>query len=193
VGRLLDQKDYPTMLEAFQPLVRNQARLAIAGRGPELEALQRDVKQRGIAASVNFLGVRHDVAALLRAADGFVLSSAWEGMPNVVMEALASATPVVATEVGGVSELVERGRSGYLVPPRNAPALSTAMQQLMMLPMDVRRSMGLTGRERISANYGLAHMAQRWMGLFEELLARKEVAVTLSHREALAQDGGRLT
>ena len=64
-----------------------------------------------------FLGAREDVPRILKAADGFVLSSAWEGMPNTVMEAMASGLPVVATDVGDVRELVEDGVSGWVVPP----------------------------------------------------------------------------
>ena len=173
VGRLLDQKDYPTLLQAFQPLASAPARLFVAGRGPLLEELQRDAQRLGISGQVVFLGVRHDIAALLAAADGFVLPSAWEGMPNVVMEALAAARPVVATRVGGVAELVEEGESGFLVPPGKPDALSRSMKQLMALPADQRRRMGLRGRDRMAAQYGLGAMAERWLTLYHELLTEK--------------------
>jgi glycosyltransferase involved in cell wall biosynthesis len=176
IGRLWEQKDYPTLLQAFQPLANAPARLAIAGRGPLLDGLKRQAAQLGIASQVRFLGVRHDIAALLGAADGLVLSSAWEGMPNVVMEALAAATPVVATRVGGVSEIVEAGRSGFLVPPGDPNALSQAMRQLMSLSAEQRRQMGLIGREHVAANYSLQAMADRWLALFEELLIQKGYA-----------------
>jgi glycosyltransferase involved in cell wall biosynthesis len=173
VGRLLPQKDYATLLEAFQPLAAAPARLLIAGRGPLLEELQAQAQRLGIASQVSFLGVREDIAALLAAADGFVLSSAWEGMPNVVMEALAAAKPVVATRVGGVSELVETGKSGVLVPPRDPTALSQAMRQLMTLPAEQRREMGSRGRSRVAAQFSLGVMADRWMALYGQLLMQK--------------------
>jgi glycosyltransferase involved in cell wall biosynthesis len=176
VGRLLPQKDYLTLLRAFQPLAGAPARLFVAGRGPLLGELREQAKQLGIASRVAFLGVRQDVPALLTAADGFVLSSAWEGMPNVVMEALASATPVVATRVGGVAELVEPGKSGLLVPPRDPDALSRAMLELMSLSTEQRRQMGLSGRDHVTARYGLGAMADRWMALYGELLTRKGVS-----------------
>lgn len=191
IGRLLEQKDYPTLLQAFQRLAHAPARLAIAGRGPQREELQRQAQDLGIASHVTFLGVRHDIAALFAAADGFVLSSAWEGMPNVIMEALASATPVVATQVGGVSELVEPGKSGFLVPPGDVDALSKAMRDLMTLPVEERRSMGLGGRNHIAAHYGLPIMANRWMSLFEELLMQKQSSVSLGERDSLVHDGSR--
>jgi glycosyltransferase involved in cell wall biosynthesis len=178
VGRLWEQKDYPTMLTAFQPLASGPARLAIAGRGPLLDELKLLAERLRISGDVTFLGVRHDIPALLSAADGFVLSSAWEGMPNVVMEALAAAVPVVATRVGGVSELVEPDKSGFVVSPRDPGALSEAMQRLMKLPREQLKQMGQHGRQHIAANYGMRSMAQRWIELFEELLKRKGIAVS---------------
>ena len=178
VGRLWEQKDYPTMVQAFHPLASAPARLAIAGRGPLLDELKSQAEQLGIGRDVTFLGVRHDIPALLSAADGFVLSSAWEGMPNVVMEALAAGVPVVATRVGGVPELVESGRSGFVVPPRDPGALSEAMQRLMRLPREQLMQMGQHGRKHIAANYDMSSMAKRWIGLFDALLKRKGIAVS---------------
>jgi glycosyltransferase involved in cell wall biosynthesis len=175
IGRLLPQKDYPTLLRAFQPLAGAPARLFVAGRGPLLDGLRRQAEELGVGSQVTFLGVRRDIAALLAAADGFVLSSAWEGMPNVVMEALATATPVVATSVGGVPELVRPGESGLLVPPGDPGALSQAMRQLMSLSVEQRQLMGSSGRDHVTARYGLDAMADRWMALYGELLTRKGV------------------
>ena len=180
VGRLWAQKDYPTLLNAFRPLAELQGRLAIAGRGPLLDELQQQSEQLGISSKVSFLGVRHDIPALLSAADGFVLSSAWEGMPNVVMEAMAAGVPVVATRVGGVPELVEPGKSGFLGPAGDAAALSEAMRRLMLLPREQQKLMGAHGREHIASRYGLSAMADRWIGLFEELLKEKGVSTSRS-------------
>ena len=177
IGRLLPQKDYPSLLQAFHPLVDGAVRLLVAGRGPLLDELQRQARQLGIAAQVTFLGVRDDIAELLAASDGFVLSSAWEGMPNVVMEALAAGRPVVATRVGGVSELVEAGKSGFLVPPGDPAALSQAMRQLMRLPAEHRHQMGLTGRNHIAAHYSLEAMADRWIALYNALLVKRGVPI----------------
>jgi glycosyltransferase involved in cell wall biosynthesis len=182
IGRLWEQKDYPTLLQAFQPLAAAPARLAIAGRGPLLDELERQAAQLGIASQVKFLGVRHDIAALLGAADGLVLSSAWEGMPNVVLEALAAGTPVVATQVGGVAEVVEAGKSGFLAPPRDPAALSQVMRQLMDLSTEQRRQMGVTGQAHVTAHYSLQAMAERWLALYEELMIQKGLSA-FSNRE----------
>lgn len=192
VGRLWEQKDYPTMLQAFQPLASAPARLAIAGRGPLLDELKSQTQRLGIDSEVAFLGVRHDIPALLSAADGFVLSSAWEGMPNVVMEALAAGVPVVATGVGGVPELVESGKSGFVVPPRDPGALSEAMRRLMKLPPEQLKQMGQHGRQHIAANYGMSSMAKRWIGLFEELLNRKGIIVSDTDGVAAAPEPARV-
>lgn len=173
IGRLLPQKDYPTLLEAVALLAGSPTRLLIAGRGPLLGQLQQQAEKLGVASQVRFLGVRQDIASLLAAADGFVLSSAWEGMPNVVMEALAAARPVVSTRVGGVAELVQDGETGCLVPARDPKALSQAMHQLMTLPLERRQRMGMAGRDYLTAHYGLDAMANRWMALYSELLARR--------------------
>lgn len=178
IGRLLPQKDYPTLFRAFKSLANDQARLLIVGRGPLLAELQQQAQQLEIASRVQFLGVREDIAALLAAADGFVLSSAWEGMPNVVMEALAAGVPVVATRVGGVPELVENGRGGFLAQPGNPETLSQPMRQLMALSAHQRQQMGVSGREHVTSHYSLAAMAERWISLYGELLLKKGLSRT---------------
>jgi glycosyltransferase involved in cell wall biosynthesis len=152
-----------------------------------LDELKLQAQGLGIGGDVMFLGVRNDIPALLSAADGFVLSSAWEGMPNVVMEALAAAVPVVATRVGGVPELVEPGKSGFVAPPGDPAALSEAMRTLMKLPREQLREMGQHGRRHIAANYSMSAMAQRWISLFESLLKRKGIAVSHSGGFAAVQ------
>ncbi|AEG15312.1 glycosyl transferase group 1 [Desulfofundulus kuznetsovii DSM 6115] len=175
VGRLEEQKDYPTLLQAFQILKQGgcKAQLRVAGQGPMLETLQRQIADLGISDRVIFLGLRRDIPLLLDAADGFVLSSAWEGLPNVVMEAMAAAKPVVATNVGGVPELVQEGVTGFMVPPRNAEALSTAMSKMMALPESKRKAMGQSGRAHIEVNYSLERVVDQWEALYMELLGKK--------------------
>lgn len=175
VGRLEIQKDYPTLLRAFVRVssVSPLAQLRIAGQGPLREDLQVLVSNLGIAERVRFLGVRADIPDLLSAADAFVLSSAWEGLPNVVMEALAAGKPVVATRVGGVPELVEEGKSGFLVPPKDPEALARAMLRLMDLSLEERLRMGERGRRHIEENYSLERVVDQWEALYKELLELK--------------------
>jgi glycosyltransferase involved in cell wall biosynthesis len=175
VGRFETAKDYPNMLRAFASVRERhpEAVLLLAGRGSlqgETESLARELQ---IGPAVRFLGVRDDVAALVSAADGYVMSSAWEGMPMVLLEAAAGGLPVVTTRVGGTAEVVLDGESGYLAPPGDSQALASAMQQLMNLSEAERRALGERGREHIRANYGLHRVVERWEELYREVLARK--------------------
>jgi glycosyltransferase involved in cell wall biosynthesis len=175
VGRFEISKDYGTMLRAFALVRRHHAdtALLLVGRGslqPEIEVL---VNSLSLGGDVRFLGIREDVPDLMPAADGYVMSSAWEGMPTVLLEAAAAGLPIVATEVGGNSEVVWRGKSGLLVPRRNPDALARAMTTLMELPEAQRRAMGELGRERVGAQFALGRMVERWESLYAEVLARK--------------------
>ncbi|MDZ7809374.1 MAG: glycosyltransferase [Arhodomonas sp.] len=118
VGRLWEQKDYSNLLRAFARLAGDgrPPRLAIVGDGPLRAELEGLADSLGVTDRVRFLGIRHDVPALMAACDLFVLSSAWEGFGLVVAEAMACERPVVATDCGGVREVV--GDAGFLVPPR---------------------------------------------------------------------------
>ena len=127
----------------------------------------------GISDRVVFLGLRRDIPSLLDAADGYVLSSVWEGLPNAVMEAMAAAKPVVATCVGGVPELVQEDETGFIAPPRNPEALAQAMEKMMALPKEKRLEMGEVGRAYIEANYSLEHVVDQWEALYMEHLQRK--------------------
>jgi glycosyltransferase involved in cell wall biosynthesis len=181
VGRFEIAKDYPNMLRAFA-LVRQrrpESVLLLVGRGslqPETEALVREL---GLGDGVRFLGVREDVPVVMRAADAYVMSSAWEGMPMVLLEAGAAGLPIVATRVGGNHEVVLDGESGFLVPARDHEALGGAMLRLADLPEERRRAMGRRGQEHIERHYGLERVAERWEEIYRDVLARKGSPVSL--------------
>jgi glycosyltransferase involved in cell wall biosynthesis len=133
-GRLTAQKDLEVALAAIASLPG--VRLAVLGDGPERGRLERRAAELGLDGRVRFLGGggRNDVLTLFRAADAVVLSSSWENFPHTVVEALAVGTPVVATAVGGVPEVVRDGENGLLVPPRDAGALAAALRRLVDEP-----------------------------------------------------------
>ncbi len=168
VGRLEAQKDFKTLLQAFGKLFNG--RLLIAGEGPMLGELKTDANNLGLKERVRFLGLRKDIPHVLSAVDAFVLSSAWEGLPNVVMEALAAAKPVVATDVGGVRELVEENKSGFIVPAKSPDALAAAMQKLMMMSLLERQAMGTYGYEYVKKTYSLESVTAQWEEFFMELI-----------------------
>ena len=172
IGRLEESKDYPTLLRAFALVVKDypQSRLLIAGQGdlrPLLENLQREL---GLEGSIEFLGVRKDVPDLMNVADGFVISSAWEGLPMVLLEAAATALPLVATDVGGVSEIVIDGKNGFLRPSQDAAALAEAMMQVMSLSPSQQMAMGRASRELIETTYELDGVVTKWETLYRALM-----------------------
>jgi glycosyltransferase involved in cell wall biosynthesis len=172
-GGLDAPKDYPNLLVAMALLAKMppSIRLAVAGQGPLLGTLRERVASLGLESVVSFLGLREDVPACMAAADGTVLASAWEGLPNVVIESLAVGTPVVCTDVGGAREVVEHGRSGFVVPSQNPEALAAAMSALMTCPDAQRQQMGEAGRRHVEEHFALDSILTRWSGLFEELLS----------------------
>lgn len=128
VGRLLKVKDYPTLLRAFADMRKAiKARLLIFGEGSERKRLAAMIRALGIEDSVGLPGATENVFAALRAADVFVLSSSSESFGNVVAEALACGVPVVSTDCGGPREILEDGKWGVLVPPRDPLALTSAL------------------------------------------------------------------
>jgi len=175
VGRFEAAKDYPNMLQAFKMVVdkKQDTLLLLAGQGSLLEETRKLANELDLEDKVRFLGVRRDVPDLMNAADAYVMSSAWEGMPMVLLEAEACGLPVVATDVGGNSEVILNNKSGYIVPPGDSEALAAAMMKMMALPEAERRAMGRAGRAHIEANYSLERVVDQWEGLYRELLQRK--------------------
>ncbi|HEY7018487.1 MAG TPA: glycosyltransferase [Gaiellaceae bacterium] len=140
----------------------------VAGDGPERERLEAEVRRLGLEGTVRLLGIRRDVPALLDALDVAVLSSDYEGSPLSVMEYMAAGLPVVSTRVGGVPELVEDGREGLLVRPRDPAALADAITRLLRDPAEAER-LGANGRERQRREFSLDAMVRRVEELYEEL------------------------
>jgi glycosyltransferase involved in cell wall biosynthesis len=170
-GRVVPAKDYSNLLRAFVDVrfASPHAQLWMAGEAHAAQAkLMRDIsEQLGISDALHWLGLRNDMPALLDAADAFVLSSAWEGMPLVVGEAMAMEKPIVATDVGGVRELI--GDAGVLVPPKDSAALADAMLRIMQMPDGHRQAMGQAGRERIRQHFDMNTKAEEWEALYSRL------------------------
>lgn len=175
IGRLEEPKDYYTMLRAFTIILKEErAYLKIAGQGPLFYSLNHFADSLGINEQVEFLGFVNNIPKLLNASDALVLSSAWEGLPNTVLEAHASARPVVATRVGGVEEIVEENVSGFVVPPRNPEALAAAMLRMMRLDKEEREAMGVCGREHIQKKFDINIIVKKWEHLLYNLSKKSE-------------------
>jgi glycosyltransferase involved in cell wall biosynthesis len=136
VGRLTRQKDFPTLIRAFAELRPDRAaRLMILGEGEERPRLEALIGELGLTADVALPGFRDNAMAYMAGSALFVLSSAWEGLPTVLIEALAAGTPVVSTDCpSGPNEILQEGRLGALVPVGDASALARAMTTALDLP-----------------------------------------------------------
>ena len=130
-GRLTEQKALEDTLAALARVPR--VALLVLGDGPERAALERRAAQLDVSDRVRFLGAgtRDDVIVLFRAVDAALLTSAWENLPHTLLEALAAGTPVIATAVGGIPEVVRDGENGLLVPPRDVAATASAIDRLV--------------------------------------------------------------
>ncbi len=179
IGRLEPPKDYPNMLHAFAQVwkEKSDARLLIVGDGPLRSPMENLTRELGIDDQVKFLGIRRDVPELLNAADAYVMSSAWEGMPNALLEAASTGLPIVATDVGGNSEIVLNGKTGFLVPPKDPNALASVMLKLMNLAESERRRMGEEARKHIESNFNLDRIIDMWEALYREILEKKGVKI----------------
>lgn len=172
-GRIVPAKDFANLLRAFVAVCasRPEARLWIAGEpwGDEIVRLKRLCAETGIENRVDWLGLRRDMPALLDAADGFVLSSAWEGLPLALAEAMAMEKPVVATDVGGVRELA--AGAGEIVPPRQADALSAAMLRIMEMPSGQRQALGCAARQRVQREFNIDRKLEEWESLYRDTIS----------------------
>jgi len=175
VGSLTRQKDYPNMLKAFAA-VQNEAPnsvLLIVGTGPLENELRKAADDLHLKDSVLFLGLRSDIAVLMKAADAYVMSSAWEGLPVVLLEAAASKLPIIATDVGGNREIVLDKNNGFLVPPEDAQALARAMLEVLTVPEEKQIQMGINGYNHVKENYAVEKITGKWESIYLELLSKK--------------------
>ncbi len=168
VARLRREKDFPTLLRAVALVVAREPsfRLEIAGDGPEQDALESLSVELGLTNHVRFLGMVHDVPAVLRRARGFVLSSTSEGNPVTLLEAMARGLPIVATAVGGIPEVVEQGESGLLVPASDPGKLAEAILSLWRDPARCG-AMGRSGRTRVESLFDVRRMVREYEALYD--------------------------
>ncbi len=166
-----EQKALDVMLDAHAMLLERMqnVHLVIAGDGPCRPALERQIERLGIAHNVHLLGPRDDVDQILKRVDVGALSSNWEGSPLFVFECRAAKVPLVATAVAGVTELVESGRTGLLVPPRNPRALAGAIERVLTDPALSARLAEEAARDM--EQFEIATVAARFADLYEQLLA----------------------
>jgi sugar transferase (PEP-CTERM/EpsH1 system associated) len=185
LGRLVPVKDHRTLFEAVAVMKRDghPVTLLVAGDGPLRTSLDSWADTLGIREHVHLVGHTPDVERVLAAADVFVLSSASEGMSNTILEAMASALPVVATRVGGADEMVVEGETGYLVPAAAPRELASAVAAVLA---DERRArlMGAAGRARAEREFSLGRMIERYEALYIDVARARARAATAGVTQA---------
>jgi glycosyltransferase involved in cell wall biosynthesis len=178
-GRLSPEKGFDQLIEAASIVVAAEPAVGFVlfGDGPECEPLSRQIFERRLQRHVVLAGFRRDWQRFLPQADLFALASHTEGLPVVVLEALAAGAPVVATAVGGTPEVVTDGATGYLVPAREPAALAGRI--LDLLRDDARRrEMGNAGRQRVREDFTFASQSVQYQRLFERLCTRTGARAT---------------
>ncbi len=171
VGRLDPQKGLIYLLRALPDVMANNddLHLLLVGDGPQREPLQTLATDLGIDQQVHFAGWRADVPALLKACDALVLPSLWEGLPNVVLEAMAAGIPVIASEVDGVGELIRSGETGFLVSPGSTESLR---EMLVQLCADSTQSLEIskTAQDIVNKEFKWSDVADDYARLYDEIL-----------------------
>jgi glycosyltransferase involved in cell wall biosynthesis len=181
-SRLVPIKGIVYLLRALDLLRRDVAgvRLEIAGAGPDHATLQREVRTLGLDDIVAFVGWQPDIWPWLGRWDVLVQPSLAEGFGMAALEAMAAGLPVVASSVGGLPELVEDGRTGYVVPPADPATLAARLRHLVR-HADLREAMGAAGRARVRQHFSPQRMAAEIAAVYDGLLSSPERHAALPH------------
>ena len=187
VGRMQQVKDQPTLAKAFvralqlAPALRDRLRLVMVGEGPLRQQVQAVLTEADALHLAWLPGERADVPDVMRGLNCFVLPSLAEGISNTILEAMSSALPVIATDVGGNAELVAYGRSGEIVPPSNIDAMAAALVR-MASDVESAAAMGREGRALVEQRFSLPAMVAAYQGLYDTLLERKGAVLSTPSR-----------
>jgi len=171
VARLDEQKGHIYLLRAMPRIMEEYpaAALLVIGDGPLRKNLENFCSKLEITKQVKFLGVRDDIKDIMALIDVFILPSLWEGMPNVLLEAMALKRPIVATRVGGVEELIEDKKSGILVAPADEKSLAEAIVHILASP-DRGKVLGELAKKEVERRFTVEAMLRKIEGLYKELL-----------------------
>ena len=173
VARFDPVKNIDGLIHAFagmSPASREGCRLLLVGDGPERERLEQEAKSLHVRDQVVFAGMSSEVEKFLRLMDLYVQPSHFEGVPNAVLEAMAAGLPVLATNVGGVPEIVQHEKTGLIVPPKDQAALSQAMEHLIANE-GLRRTLGSQGAQIAASKFSIQKMVADYEGLFERIIS----------------------
>ncbi len=168
-GRLHKQKNHAVLIDAVSLLqAQTNVQCIIFGEGPERGALETQIKTLGLEGKVILAGEKENASSFFPALDAFILSSNWEGFPSVILEAMEAKTPVIATAVDGVPEIIQEGFNGFLVPPQNPKALANAISRLIDFPNDSRAVLLENARQSVLNRFPLTKMIKSYENIFLE-------------------------
>jgi glycosyltransferase involved in cell wall biosynthesis len=175
VARLIARKRLDRFLRSLALAARQVPALRgiIVGDGPERKPMQQLALDLGLSSQVEFLGECDAVPTLLRKARFLVLSSDWEGTPNVILEAMAAALPVITTPVGDAAKIVADGVTGYVVDFDDSQGMAERMVQLARSP-ELCRQLGEAGRERVRQHHGLDDLGHRLLAIYGDIARQQE-------------------
>jgi glycosyltransferase involved in cell wall biosynthesis len=176
VGRLNIQKGHCYLFQAISKVLKkiSNLKLLVVGEGEEEKKLKNLVELLDLTGSIVFTGLRDDIENILSIAELFVFPSLWEGLPNALLEAMAAGKPVIATTVGGVSELVVPGKTGLLIPPKDTDALAHAIIKLLRNKFQAKK-MGNAARVRVEQHFTISGTVEKTENLYRELLKAKQL------------------
>ena len=175
VARFWPQKNHALLLKSFAlgPASDPRAHLVLVGEGDLRAELEEQARKLNLAGKVHFLGLRSDIPDVLGAMDVFVLSSDFEGNPLSVMEAMAAGLPIVSTAAGGVSNLFEAGKEGFLVPTGDLQGLAKSMNSFLKYQA-ARKSRGAAAASRAKENFDVSNMVRAYEQVYEDLVAHSD-------------------
>ncbi len=168
IGRVVHEKHHALLVDAMQPLCAAGAHLVLVGDGVELPALRERVAASPHAASIHLLGTRRDAPRVMQAFDVFAMSSRSEGLPLVILEAMASALPIVSTGVGGIPNVIKDGDTGLLVPPNDPAALTAALLHARD-DRALAARLAAAGRALALGEYSADAMVERYLAIYTRL------------------------
>lgn len=171
VGRLNVQKGMIYILQAFEQVLKEipTAQLLIAGEGDLEEEILNTAKEKGMQNNISLIGFRDDIPNIMRTIDLLILPSVWEGFGIVLIEAMAAEKPCVTTNISSMPEIVIDGKTGYVVPPKDADKLSDAIINLIRDPLKSKK-MGSEGKKVVRAKFTLQKMIDQYEQLFSEYI-----------------------
>ncbi len=174
VGRMVAVKNYPFLIDVFQRLKKDcpLCHLVFCGEGEQRSELEFYAEKKNLLSHITFLGYRSDVANIMRLANIFIQTSVREGLPNTVLEALATGVPVVASNVGGTHEVLDHASDGFLFESENAEQLYNVLSELIRDPAR-RYQMGEAGRYKIMQRFSIHAMVRAYENTYQSLIVSR--------------------